>query len=66
MTLYLTRALRRVTANMRRRSGQGRIIYATIMAATASINHRVIDVAIAAEFMAAVCDLAEVPMQIVE
>ncbi|OYU34514.1 dihydrolipoamide acetyltransferase family protein [Novosphingobium sp. PASSN1] len=41
------------------------IALATIMAATASFDHRVIDGAIAAQFMAALRNLIETPMQLV-
>lgn len=43
----------------------GEIALATIMAATASFDHRAIDGAIAAQFMAALRDLIEAPLQIV-
>ncbi|MGV3768636.1 MAG: pyruvate dehydrogenase complex dihydrolipoamide acetyltransferase [Sphingobium phenoxybenzoativorans] len=43
----------------------GEIALATIMAATASFDHRAIDGAVAAQFMAAFRDLVETPLQIV-
>jgi pyruvate dehydrogenase E2 component (dihydrolipoamide acetyltransferase) len=43
----------------------GELALATVMAATASFDHRAIDGAVAAEFMAALRDLIEVPLQIV-
>lgn len=43
----------------------GEMALATIMAATASFDHRAIDGAVAARFMAALRELIEVPLQIV-
>jgi pyruvate dehydrogenase E2 component (dihydrolipoamide acetyltransferase) len=43
---------------------QGEIALATIMAATASFDHRAIDGAIAAQFMAALRDLIENPLRL--
>jgi pyruvate dehydrogenase E2 component (dihydrolipoamide acetyltransferase) len=44
---------------------KGEIALATIMAATASFDHRAIDGAVAAQFMAALRDLIEAPIQLV-
>lgn len=43
----------------------GEVMLATMMTATASFDHRVIDGAVAARFMAAFRDLVEQPMQII-